>query len=64
MIKIKFIGQTDDDFTNNEIYHLINFFGDINYIYAFITNDNNEISCIPYRGVESFNDNWEVVNND
>ena len=64
MIKIIFCGESDLKFTKGKVYNLINFLGDINYVYAFITNDRNEISLIPYEDIESFNMNWEVVSND
>ena len=64
MVKIKFCGESDLKFTKGKTYKLINFLGDVHYTYAFITNDCDEISLIAYEDIESFNMNWEVVNND
>ena len=62
MVRIKFIGQTDINFTKGKTYTLVNLIGDCYYVYAFITNGNKEISCIPYDNIGRFNENWEVVN--
>lgn len=71
MLKIKFIGQSDDNFENGNNYYLVN----IQYtayesialksskILAFITNKFNKIVCIPYSKIQYFNDNWEVIQN-
>lgn len=64
MAKIKFIGETDDDFTTGEIYELVNIDGDNYFVYAFLTNDNKGISCVPYHSLDTFNENWEVVSNE
>ena len=50
------------NFTKGKTYTLVNLIGDCYYVYAFITNGNKEISCIPYDDIGRFNENWEVVN--
>ena len=64
MIKIKFIGENDDDFTKDKIYQLVSISEDNYYFYAYITNNENKISVIPYSSLFNFNMNWEVVNNE
>lgn len=61
-MKIKFIGKSDYNFTNGEIYQLIKIEQDDYYFNTWISNDNNKISFIPYATLDNFNENWEVVN--
>lgn len=61
MIKLKFIGETDDEFTNGKIYELLNINANDNFVYVFLTNDNKGISFIPYVSLYTFNKNWEVI---
>lgn len=74
-MKIKFIGKSDDNFKNGNIYQLLtlkieeekiyrSIFGtEFKYLYhAYISNDDNKIVIIPYAGIDNFNNNWEVIN--
>lgn len=61
MSKIKFIGESDYNFTNGEIYQLIKIEHDI-WFRAWIGNDRGDIVFIPYEDLDLFNENWEVVN--
>lgn len=61
-MKIKFIGENDNNFTNGEIYNLIKIEQDNYYFNTWISNDRNKISFIPYATLNTFNKNWEVVN--
>jgi hypothetical protein len=74
-MKIKFIGKTDNNFTNGNTYQLFAFkiaeeeicksiFGtEYKYLYhVYISNNDNKIVIIPYVGMDNFNKNWEVVN--
>ena len=62
MSKIRFIGESDDNFTNRNEYKLINIQADNFYIITFISNNDNKIVFIPYDSLELFNKNWEVIN--
>ena len=61
MSKIRFIGESDDNFTNRNEYKLINIQADNFYIITFISNNDNKIVFIPYDSLELFNKNWEVI---
>lgn len=64
MTKIRFIGKSDYDFENGEIYQLLNF-EDKKFTYGYfktwISNKHNKIVYIPYSSLTTFNQNWEVV---
>ena len=71
MSKIKFIGESNENFIEGNIYQLIKlekicryeFTFSSNWLYeAYISNKNNTIVIIQYLGIETFNDNWEIVN--
>ena len=64
MTKIKFIGESDYDFENGEIYQLIKIKDREKlyaYFHAWISNKHHKIVYIPYSSLETFNENWEVV---
>lgn len=65
MSKIRFIGESDYNFTNGKIYQLIKIEDKQNnydYFHSWISNDENKIMYIPYKNLATFNENWEVVN--
>ena len=62
MSKIRFLGRSDFNFTYGNIYQLIKI---EQYEYSFdtwISNDSGNIVFIPYSSINTFNENWEVVN--
>lgn len=61
-MKIKFIGENDNNFTNGKIYKLIKIEQDDYYFNTWISNDDNKICFIPYATLDNFNENWEVIN--
>lgn len=62
MNKIMFLGESDENFTHHNLYNLINIQLIGNLIYAWLSNDNNKISCMPYDSLNSFNENWYIKN--
>lgn len=62
MVKIKFYGVSDNDFTKGHIYTLINLQVIDEYVFAFIENNFSEIKAIPYDSMGYFNSNWRVAN--
>lgn len=61
-MKIRFIGESDYNFTSGETYQLIKIdIGDF-YTCAYISNNENKIKFVPYMSLDLFNENWEVVN--
>lgn len=61
-MKIKFIGESDYDFTSGKIYKLIKIEQDDYYFNTWISNDDNKICFMPYIDLVAFNENWEVIN--
>ena len=76
MSKIKFLGESDENFTNGNIYQLVQMedyfeiFNSGHIVQKFktwITNNNNKLAYIPYSSIDTSNENWEFVggiNND
>lgn len=61
-MKMRFIGETDENFTNNCIYEIIEISYKENYWFStYIINDSNKVRHIPYSSINTFLHNWEVV---
>ena len=65
MLKCKFIGTSDHNFTNGNTYTMVRFEDDthglkLGYFRTWFINDNNSIKYIPYSNLNTFNYNWEV----
>ena len=60
----KFIGRSDEYFTNGKVYTLVKV---INKIFPWqnvkccLTTDSGDILCIPYSSEQCFYNNWEIV---
>ena len=61
-MKIKFKGKSDYNFKKGKTYQLVKFEIAFYQIKAYISNNDNEIVYIPYSSLDTFNCNWEVVN--
>ena len=64
-MKFKFIGKPTlvvDTLTTNKIYRILQFEHTSKYICAYIVDNKNEIICVPYMNMETFNQNWSFVN--
>ena len=64
MSKIKFIGKSDRNFENGNVYILIKIRDKedkYDYFHTWISNNNKKIVYIPYSSIATFNNNWEVV---
>jgi len=62
-MKMRFIGKTDENFTNGFEYEFL----EINYeegcyFKTYIINDYDNVRYIPYSSINTFLQNWEVVN--
>lgn len=66
-MKFKFLGKKTlivDSFTPHKIYQLIQFEHYNGYLCAYFIDDNKEVICVPYKSMNTFNENWKVINND
>lgn len=61
MLKIKFIGNSDFDFKNDNIYTLVKFEETPMGVKTYITNNYKKIKYIYYTSLNAFNNNWEVI---
>lgn len=64
-MKFKFIGKPTlivDTLTTNKIYRILQFEHTARHILAYIVDNKNEIICVPYSSMETFNQNWSFVN--
>lgn len=63
MLEVRFIGESDENFTNGKVYKIIKFDDDTPYygkIDVWFINNYNKIVYIPYSTLNTFNENWVV----
>ena len=61
-MKMRFIGQTNENFTNDLIYEILEInYRKGNYFNTLIINDYDKVRYIPYSSINTFLHNWEVV---
>ena len=63
-MKFEFIGKSDlivDYLTHGKKYDILQFERYNKYLLAYVIGDNNKLNCIPYRSMETFNQNWRCV---
>lgn len=62
MSKIKFIGESDYNFTKNKKYQLVKCEHTGYQFKTLLSNNDGEIVYIPYSSIEAFNMNWRIIN--
>lgn len=65
-MKFKFIGQKTilANLIPNNIYNILQFEVVGNHFCIYIIDEENELTIIPYKSMERFNENWSYMNND
>lgn len=63
-MKFEFIGKPDlivDYLTHGKKYDILQFERHNKYLLAYVIGDNNELGCIPYSSMDTFNQNWRYI---